>query len=168
MLQGKHNTSREIWRGVNSWDFFLWPQFSYFSFPITYTTEQQQPYCNRVSTVAMSKFTKDCHCRSALRKATAAFKSEVAASATLLGIWHKILPFYYIMYKLDITYCLTSEGRGGQGYISTFRCTIYTYKFMYEHNRFFSFLMCLLYIIYRFILYTSLCVLPLNPHLVAT
>jgi hypothetical protein len=131
MMQAKHNTSREIWRSVNPWNFFLWPRFSCFSFPITYTTEHQQPYCkscmhqcNNASTMDMSKFNKDSHWRSALRKATAALKLEVAASATLLGIQHKILPFYYITCKQDITYCLTSEGRGAQGYISTFRCTI--------------------------------------------
>lgn len=149
MLLGKHNTSREIWRGVNPWDFFLQPQFSCISFPITYTTEYQQPYCkfcmhecNRVSTVAMSKFIKESQWRFALREATATFKLEVAASATLVSIPHKILPFYYKMCKQVITYCLTSEGRGTQVFISTFMCTIYTHKFMYEQNRFFRFLIC--------------------------
>jgi len=109
--------------------------------------------CSKQSTVAISKFIKDSHWRSALREATAAFKLEVTASATFLGIQHKILQFYYIMCKQDITYCLTSEVRGEQGFICAFMCTIYTHKFMYEHNRFFSFLM-------RFILYIgSFCTL---------
>jgi len=84
----------------------------------------------------------DSQWRFALREGTAAFKLEVAASATLLGIQHKILPFYYKMCKQVITYYLTSEGRGKQGIISTFRGTIYTHKFMYEHNRFSGFLIC--------------------------
>jgi hypothetical protein len=50
-----------------------------------------------------------------LTEITAAFKSEAAASAMLLGILHKVLPFYYIMCKQDITYCLTSDWEGSTG-----------------------------------------------------
>jgi len=74
--------------------------------------------CNMVSTGVMTTFIKDIHWRSAHREATAAFQLEVTASATLLSIQHKILPFYYVMCKQDKTYCLTSEWRGKQGILA--------------------------------------------------
>jgi len=113
----------------------------------------------------MSTFINDSHLRSAHREATAAFQLEVAASATLLGIQHKILPFYYIMCKQDITYCLTSEGRGKQGILAHLGAQ-FTQRELCMKTK--GFQLFYVHTIYKFVLYTSLYVLPLNPHLVAT
>jgi hypothetical protein len=62
---------------------------------------QQWPWAYSLRTV-----TGDLH-----RKATAALKLEVAASATLLGIQHKILSFYHI--NVQTRYHLPIDIRGG-------------------------------------------------------
>jgi hypothetical protein len=95
---------------------------SYFSLPITYTTEYQQSYCmswmhecngvnsgrEQIHWQSLANCTYRGTCSIQIR--------SITAWAKLLGIGHKIYcPFYYIMCKQNVTYCLTSVEGGHRG-----------------------------------------------------